>query len=171
VWLNFTASPEFFCSYNRHFSNVTSFAQTLSVFCSLQGYVQDHPVILEVWQRALHLLETGKSVVFCWVPDHTCLPGYTVTDTGTRESAVFRNLTSGSALGSGVCAFGFLALCHHGMTNPDCGQQIMHDDTIHAYMAFLLRLHQDWGGYDYVALVWSFLTHVHLLRGDLAPLF
>jgi hypothetical protein len=104
VWLNFTPSLEFF-SYNNNFSNVTSFAQTLSVLCSFQGYAQDHPVILEVRKGVFHLIEAGKSVVFCWVPDHTCLPGYTVTDAGTREAAVLRNLTSCSTLGAGVYAF------------------------------------------------------------------
>jgi hypothetical protein len=52
-----------------------------------------------------HLHRTGKSVVFCWVPGHTNLPGNEDADAATKVVALYGPLTSDQALGSDVLAF------------------------------------------------------------------
>jgi hypothetical protein len=48
----------------------------------------EHLVVLEILQQVFHFHVARKSVVFCWVPGHTDLPG----KAAAKASALLGNL-------------------------------------------------------------------------------
>jgi ribonuclease HI len=78
---------------------------SLSALQSLNGYAPDNPIIIEILIQVCHLHKSGKSVVFCWVPGHTGLPGNETASMAFKAATLDRSFTSDRALGCDVCAF------------------------------------------------------------------
>jgi ribonuclease HI len=64
----------------------------LSVLQSLTGYTPNHVIIIEIVIQVSHLHKAGKSVVFCWIPDHTGLSGNKTTDAPAKAATLNRPL-------------------------------------------------------------------------------
>lgn len=86
----------------------TDSLSSLQIFSS---YSLDHPIVNKILIQLSHFQKAGKSVVFCWVPHHTGLPGNRATDAAAKVAASHETITSDRALGSYVCI-----LLHHGLT-------------------------------------------------------
>jgi hypothetical protein len=86
---------------------------SLSSLQSLTNYSPDNPVVNEILIKLSHLQKAWKSLVFCWVPGHTGLPGIEAADAVAKAAALHGTLTSDRALGSDVRTF----LHRRGKTN------------------------------------------------------
>jgi hypothetical protein len=78
---------------------------SLSSLQSLCGYSPDHPIVIELLIQLFHRLRAGKSVVFCWIPGHSGLPGNEAADAAAKSAALHGPLASDRAFGSDVSAF------------------------------------------------------------------
>jgi hypothetical protein len=70
------------------------FTDSLSAFHSLCQQKPDRLDLLEVLQEVCLLPMAGKSVLFCWIPGHTGLPGNEATSASAKEASLIWNLTS-----------------------------------------------------------------------------
>jgi ribonuclease HI len=78
---------------------------SLSAFQGLNWYSTDHPIVTEILIQLSHLHQSGKSVVFCWVPGHTGLPGNEAADAAAKAAAFYGPLVSDRNLGIDVHTF------------------------------------------------------------------
>jgi hypothetical protein len=81
------------------------FTVSLSALQGLNCYSPDHPIIIEILIQLSSLHKSGKSIVFCWVPDHTGLPGNKAADAAAEVATLHRTLVSDRTLGSDVHTF------------------------------------------------------------------
>jgi hypothetical protein len=81
------------------------FTDSLSAFQSVCPQTTDHLDLLEVLQEVWYLPVAGNSVLFCWIPGHTSLPGNKATSAAAKEASLLWNLTSDWALDSDIHAF------------------------------------------------------------------
>jgi hypothetical protein len=72
------------CKWQKSHLLCTDF---LSALQSLNGYGYNHPVVIEVLYQVSHFHKAWKSVVFCWVPDHTGLPSNEAADVAAKAIA------------------------------------------------------------------------------------
>jgi hypothetical protein len=68
-------------------------------------------------QQVYHLHNVAESVVICWVPKHTGLPGNKCVDVTVKEDAVLGKLISDKASGRMFMPVFFCDVCYCGSIN------------------------------------------------------
>jgi hypothetical protein len=71
----------------------------------LSSRVSDNPLVVQSLCITSELLQHGHTIVFCWIPGHTGIPGNEAADAAAKSAALHGSLASDRALGSDVSAF------------------------------------------------------------------
>jgi hypothetical protein len=93
---------------SRPFSACTD---SLSSLHTLSSRVSDNPLVLQNLCITSELLEHGHTIVFCWIPDHTGIPGNEAADSDARIGAWNMTTICGRALGSDIRGWLLRAVC------------------------------------------------------------
>jgi len=146
-------------------------SDSLSALQSLKSVKLDHPYLLEVHQLLTQLINSGKEIVFVWVPGHVGIQGNTSADSAAKDAR------SNPSLSENI-VFSDLKPIAHAYVNQrwqeewdQCVENKLHSflPTIRAPLdrcrasrkeeTVLCRLH----------IGHSYLTHSYLLKGEDPP--
>ena len=69
-----------------HNPQVTIFSDSLSCLEALKSFKLEHPVIISVVELVNSLIDSGKSVTFCWIPSHVGIKGNETADKAAKSA-------------------------------------------------------------------------------------
>jgi ribonuclease HI len=78
---------------------------SLSSLHALSSSVSDDPLVVQSLCITSELLQHGHTIVFCWIPGHTGIPGIEAADPAARIGALNVTAICGRALASDICAY------------------------------------------------------------------
>jgi ribonuclease HI len=78
---------------------------SLSSLHALSSSVPDNPLVVQSLCITSELLQQGHTIVFCWIPGRTGIPGNKTADSAVRSGALNMTAICGRALASDIRAF------------------------------------------------------------------